>query len=65
MIAKIVEGKLGKWYSEVCLLNQAFVKDEDKTIEDVVKEAIAKIGENIQVRRFVRFAMEAQIQVSE
>lgn len=59
MIAKIVEGKLGKYYSEVCLLNQAYIKDEDKTIEEVIKEAIAKTGENIQVRRFVRFSMEA------
>ncbi len=63
MVAKIVEGKLGKFYNEVCLLNQAFIKDEDKTIEDVVKEAIAKMGENIQVRRFIRYAMEASTQV--
>ena len=63
MIAKIVEGKLGKYYSEVCLMNQAYIKDEDKTMEDVVKEAIAKTGENIQVKRFVRFAMEAGTQV--
>ena len=65
MVAKIVEGKLGKWYSEVCLMDQAFIKDEDKTVEDVVKEGIAKTGENIQVRRFVRFAMEATTQVPE
>ena len=59
MIDKIVGGKLGKFYSEVCLLDQAYIKDEDKTIEEVVKEAIAKTGENIQVRRFVRFSMES------
>lgn len=59
MIAKIVEGKLGKYYSEVCLMNQSYIKDEDKTVEEVVKEAIAKTGENIQVRRFVRFSMES------
>jgi elongation factor Ts len=59
MISKIVEGKLGKFYSEVCLMNQAYIKDEDKTIEEFVKEAIAKTGENIQVRRFVRFSMES------
>lgn len=64
MIAKIVDGKLAKYYSEVCLMNQAYIKDEDKTVEDVVKEAIAKTGENIQVKRFVRFAMEAEIQVA-
>ena len=63
VITKIVEGKLGKWYSEVCLMDQAFIKDEDKTIEDLVKEAIAKTGENIQVKRFARFAMEATTQV--
>ena len=63
MIAKIVEGKLGKYYADVCLMNQAYIKDEDKTMEDVVKEAIAKTGENIQVKRFVRFAMEAGTQV--
>ena len=63
MVAKIVEGKLGKWHSEVCLLKQAYIKDEDKTVEDVVKESIAKMGENIQVKRFVRFAMESHTQV--
>jgi len=63
MIGKIVEGKLGKWYSEVCLLNQAFIKDEDKTVEEIVKETIAKCGENIQVKRFTRFAMESTTQV--
>ena len=63
MVAKIVEGKLGKWYGEVCLLNQAYIKDEDKTVEDVVKESIAKMGENIQVKRFTRFAMESNNQV--
>jgi len=63
MVAKIVEGKLGKWYSEVCLLNQAYVKDEDKTVEEVVKETIAKCGENIQVKRFVRFAMGSHNQI--
>ena len=63
MVAKIVEGKLGKWYSEVCLMNQAYIKDEDKTVEEVVKEAIAKTGENIQIKRFTRFAMEASTHV--
>jgi len=63
MVAKIVEGKLGKYYSEVCLLNQSYIKDEDKTIEEFIKEAMAKTGENIQVRRFARYAMEAQTQV--
>jgi elongation factor Ts len=63
MVAKILEGKLGKWYTDVCLLNQAYIKDEDKTVEDVIKETISKNGENIQVKRFVRFAMESGPQV--
>lgn len=54
---KIVTGKLDKWYSEVCLLKQPFIKDEDMTIEALVQSKIAKLGENIQVRRFVRFAL--------
>ncbi|MFN8178715.1 MAG: translation elongation factor Ts [bacterium] len=56
---KIVEGKMEKWYAERSLMEQAFVKDPDQTIEDVVKAAVAKLGENIQVRRFVRFALGA------
>lgn len=63
VVEKILEGKLAKWYSEVCLLNQAYIKDEDKTVGDIVKEAISKCGENIQVKRFTRFAMEASTQV--
>ncbi len=57
IVEKIVEGKLQKWYSENTLLEQAFVKDPDRKIIDVVNAAIAKLGENIQVRRFVRFAL--------
>lgn len=57
VMEKIVEGKLGKWYGEVCLLDQAFIKDEDMSVEDVVKNAIATLGENIQVKRFTRYAM--------
>lgn len=63
VVEKILEGKLSKWYSEICLMNQAFIKDEDKTIEEVVKETISKCGENIQVKRFTRFAMESSTQV--
>ena len=54
---KILEGKKDKYYSEVCLLEQAFVKDPDKTIQDLLNEAVAKIGENITVRRFARFVL--------
>ncbi|MBI5523992.1 MAG: translation elongation factor Ts [Desulfarculus sp.] len=57
---KIIEGKLKKFESESCLLKQAFVKDPDKTIEDLLNEMRAKTGENVQVRRFVRFVLGAQ-----
>lgn len=55
VIAKMVEGKMDKFYKDVCLLEQPFVKDPDKTIEKIVIENIAKLGENISVRRFARF----------
>lgn len=55
IIDKIVDGKLEKYYSEVCLLEQPFVKDGDKTIRDYVNETIGKLGENITIRRFVRY----------
>jgi elongation factor Ts len=55
VIDKIVEGKIDKFYSEVCLLEQSFIKDPDKKVQDVVNDAIARLGENIQVRRFARF----------
>jgi elongation factor Ts len=53
--AKIIEGKLQSYYKEVCLLEQPFVKNEDLTISELITEAIAKLGENIQVARFARF----------
>jgi elongation factor Ts len=55
--AKIVEGRMSKWYEEVCLLDQKFVKDDSKTIDQLVKELVSTIGENIQIRRFTRFVM--------
>jgi elongation factor Ts len=58
-IQKIVEGKLEKYYSQVCLLDQPFVKDPEKTIKDLLTEKIAKIGENMQIRRFVRYQLGA------
>jgi elongation factor Ts len=54
---KIVEGKLEKFFSEFCLVDQAFAKDQNKTVKQVVDEAIAKTGENIQLRRFARFQL--------
>lgn len=55
IIDKIVDGKVEKFYKEVCLLSQQYIKDPQKTIEDILKETIGKIGENIQIKRFVRF----------
>jgi len=55
IINQIVEGKVSKLYSEICLLNQQFVKNDQMTIEDVLKELIGKLGENIKIRRFARY----------
>lgn len=55
MIEKILEGKMGKYYSEVCLLEQAFIKDEDKTIEQLLTATSGSIGEKISLRRFARY----------
>ncbi len=57
VLAKIAEGKLNKWYETVILLEQRFVKDPDKTIDDLRRELVGKIGENVEVRRFVRFQL--------
>jgi elongation factor Ts len=57
VIDKIVDGKLEKFYAEACLLEQPFVKNPDQTVGQLVTEAVAKIGENIQVRRFSRFKL--------
>jgi elongation factor Ts len=57
---KIVEGQLKKWYAQVCLYEQPF-RDEDRTVGDLIKERIATIGENIRVRRFVRFALGEEL----
>jgi len=55
IVEKMVEGRIDKYYKEVCLLEQPWVKDPDKTIQQLLNEKIATIGENINVRRFVRF----------
>jgi elongation factor Ts len=54
---KIVDGKLEKYYSTVCLIDQSFVKLPEKTVKEILTETIAKMGENIQIRRFVRFQL--------
>lgn len=60
VLEKIVQGKLEKFYSEVCLLEQPYVKDPDRNVGQLVADAVSKIGENIQVRRFVRFVLGEQ-----
>ena len=55
MIDKIAEGKLNKFFKENCLMNQAYVRDPDVAVADVVNEVIAKVGENITIKRFTRF----------
>ena len=59
IVDKIVEGKINKFFSEVCLMEQKFVKDPDKSIQDLLNELIASLGENISVKRFVRFQVGA------
>ncbi|MCD6379186.1 translation elongation factor Ts [bacterium] len=55
VIEKMIEGKTEKFYHEVCLLEQAFVKDDKETIDDLIKNVIGKLGENIEIKRFARF----------
>jgi elongation factor Ts len=55
VIEKIIEGKLEKFFEEMCLLNQPFIREPEKKIQDLITEKIAKFGENIVIRRFVRF----------
>lgn len=55
ILERIIEGKMTKFYEETCLLEQPFIKDDDLTVEDLINNAIAKIGENIVLRRFVRY----------
>jgi elongation factor Ts len=57
VVERILEGKLHKYYSEVCLLAQPFIKDEGVAVQDLIASKIAKLGENIKVRRFVRFEL--------
>ena len=55
MVDKIVEGRMNKYYEEVCLYEQPFIKENTTTVADLIKTKIAKLGENISVSRFVRF----------
>lgn len=56
---KIAQGKVDKYFANICLLEMAYIRDDTKKVEDLIKETIAKVGENIRVKRFVRFALGA------
>ncbi|MEW6239039.1 MAG: translation elongation factor Ts [Candidatus Omnitrophota bacterium] len=62
VIDKIVDGRIDKFYSQICLLEQPFIKDMNITVEDYAKETMGKLGENIQIRRFVRFQLGEELQ---
>jgi elongation factor Ts len=57
VVEKIADGKLDKFYSSICLLDQAFIKNPDQTIKELVASKIAELGENIVIRRFARYAV--------
>ena len=59
MIEKIVDGKMAKFYEEVCLLEQPFIKDQAISIKELIAQKVGKLGENITVRRFARFKVGA------
>ena len=65
IVDRMVEGRISKYYSQVCLLEQEFVKDTDKKIKDLIMEKTAKIGEKISVRRFTRYEMGEGLQKRE
>ena len=60
VLEKIAEGKMDKFFAETCLLEQAYVKDPDRTVQQLLADSVAKIGENIRVRRFVRYVLGEQ-----
>jgi len=62
IVDKIVEGRLKKFYEDVCLLNQRYVKDNDMTIQDFLNETVSSLGENINIRRFTRFQVGEELE---
>jgi len=62
IVDKIVEGKMERFFSEVCLLEQSFIKDPDRKVSDIINDAIFRLGENIQVRRFARYHLGEDVQ---
>ncbi len=65
IIEKMVEGRINKFFGEICLLEQPFLKDTDKSVQELLTEKIAKIGENINIRRFVRYELGEGIEKKE
>ena len=65
VIEKIASGKMEKFFSEICLMNQSYIKDEDKTIGDILKEVIGKTGENMKISRISRFALADSVDTGE
>ncbi len=61
VVQKIAEGKLAKWYTEVVLLEQEFVKDPEKTIDGIRRQLVGKIGENVEIKRFARFRVGDEV----
>jgi elongation factor Ts len=57
VIAKIVDGQIAKWQKEICLLEQPWVKDDKKSIKDLLNELVSKVGENCKIRRFARYEL--------
>ena len=57
VVEKIVDGKIDRFYSEVCLLEQSFIKDPEQKVGDILTEAVARLGENIRVKRFSRYQL--------
>jgi elongation factor Ts len=64
VVEKIVAGKMERFYSEVCLLEQAFIKDPDRKVGELIQETVARLGENIQVRRFARYHLGEGIDIA-
>ena len=64
ILDRIVEGQVERFYKDVCLLDQPFIKESDRTVADVVREAVVRLGENVTVRRFTRFQLGETLDVS-
>lgn len=65
ILAKIIEGRMGKFYSDIVLLEQTFLKDDTKTVQQMLQEVVATIGESVEIRRFARFALGEATESSE